>query len=343
MATTAPDSRVDATVLICTFNRAADLRDALASTLAQETGGRFTYEVLVVDNNSTDDTHEVVERLVEGGHSNLRYLFEGRQGRSNALRLGVSEARGHIYALADDDVIVGRDWLRTIVDTFGSRPDISFVGGKVLPLWEAPPPAWLTPRHWSAIALSDYGEQELVVDGTHRICLLAAAFRTHAVMAVGGYRDDLGVSKDRIGGTEDVDLFARLYRNGYTGLYLPSLIIHHKVAPHRTTKAYHRRWHIGHGRFYAVMRADDVEVGSHRLFDVPAHLYRQAAHDALRWLSCLVGGRSDDAFWYETRVRFFFGFLRERRSEFARGGGRMLQDIAAFVRSFAWRNSHPIR
>lgn len=332
-------SRVDATVLICTFNRASDLAEALTSILAQDTHGRFTFEVLVVDNNSTDGTRTVVEQFIAAGHSNVRYLFEGRQGRGYALRRGVSEARGHVYALADDDVIVGRDWLRTIVDTFCSRPDISFVGGKVLPLWEAPPPAWLTPRHWSAIALSDYGEQELVVDGTHQICLLAAAFRTEAVMAVGGYRDDLGVSKDKIGGTEDVDLFARLYRNGYTGLYLPSLIIHHKVAPHRTTKAYHRRWHVGHGRFYAVMRADDVEVGSHRLFDVPAHLYRQAARDALRWLSCLVRGRSDDAFWYETRVRFFVGFLRERRSGFARGGGRMLPDIAAFVRSFAWRNS----
>ena len=342
-STNPAESRVDATVLICTFNRAVDLGEALASVLAQDTGGRFNYEVIVVDNNSTDDTRNVVEALIAEGHVNLRYLFEGRQGRGHALRLGVSEARGTIYALADDDILVARHWLRTIVDTFGARPDISFVGGKVLPLWGAPPPRWLTPRHWSAIALSDYGNQELVVDSGHQICLLAAAFRTDAVKAVGGYGEALGVSSDRIGGTEDVDLFARLFRNGYRGLYIPDLTIQHKVVSNRTTKAYHRRWHVGHGRYYALMRADDVEVGSHRLFDVPAHLYRQAGADAIGWVTNRIRGRSDDAFWYETRVRFFYGFLRERRDEFVRRGGRTLRDLASFVRSFARRSSQQAR
>jgi len=341
MSTTTPSRpSIDATVLICSFNRAADLARALARALAQETGGRFTYEVLVVDNNSTDDTREVVETFITAGHSNLRYLFEGRQGRCHALALGISEARGRVYALSDDDVVVGPDWLRTIVDTFGTRPDISFIGGKVLPLWADRPPAWLTSRHWSAIALSDYGERELVVDRDNQICLLAGAFRTGAVRAVGGYRGGLGVSKDKIGGTEDVDLFARLYRSGHRGLYVPSLVIHHQVTANRTTKAYHRRWHIGHGRFYAVMRADEIEVGSHRLFGVPAHLYRQAAGDALQWLAHAVRGRFDEAFWYETRLRFFAGFLRERRRDFLRGGGGTIADVALFVRSFATRTSN---
>ena len=337
--TVPPQSPVDVTILICTYNRAAELAEALIPTLTQETDGRFTYEVLVVDNNSTDDTQQVVERLVGEGHSNLRYLFEGRQGRCYALMLGVAEARGRVYALADDDVIVERDWLRTIYDAFCAHPDISFVGGKVLPLWAAPPPKWLTSRHWSAIALSDYGNQELLVDRNKQLCLLAGSFRTDFVRAVGGYRGGLGVSKDAIGGTEDVDLFARLYRGGHKGLYLPNLAIFHKVGENRTTKAYHRRWHVGHGRFYAVMRAPEIEVGPHRLFDVPAHLYRQAAVDAWKWLSHTVRGRFDDGFWYETRLRFFFGFLRQRYRDFIDGGGRTAADVASFLRSFAWRNS----
>jgi glycosyltransferase involved in cell wall biosynthesis len=343
MPTSPPSSQstIDATVLICTFNRAADLSAALSCTLDQDTDGRFSYEVVVVDNNSTDDTRQVVEQFITAGHSNLRYLFEGRQGRCYALMRGISETRGRVYALADDDVMVGRDWLRTIVDTFCARPDVAFVGGKVLPLWEVEPGAWLTPRHWSAIALSDYGDQELVVDAGNQLCLLAASFRTDVVKAVGGYRGGLGVSKDRIGGTEDVDLFARLYRNGCKGLYVPGLVIGHKVASNRTAKTYHRRWHAGHGRFYAVMRADDIEVGSHRLFDVPAHLYRQAMTDAFGWAAHAVRGRFHDAFWYETRLRFFLGFLRERRRDFLRAGGSTIGDAAAFARSFAWRGFRP--
>jgi hypothetical protein len=117
-------------------------------------------------------------------------------------------------------------------------------------------------------------------------------------------------------------------------------VLHHKVTSNRTTKAYHRRWHVGHGRFYAAMRADDVEVGSRRLFDVPAHLYRQAAVDALAWLADALRGRFDDAFWYETRLRFFYGFLCERRRDFLRAGGRTIADVAAFVRSCARRKPH---
>jgi glycosyltransferase involved in cell wall biosynthesis len=334
-------SDVDATILVCTFNRAADLAEALTFTLAQDTGGLYTYEVLVVDNNSTDDTRQVVERLIAAGHSNVRYLFEGRQGRCHALVRGVSEARGRVYALVDDDVIVGRDWLRTIVEAFAARPDISFLGGKVLPLWGSDPPAWLTPRHWSALALSDYGEEELVVDRDNQLCLLAGAFRIDAVKAAGGYRPGLGVSKDAIGGTEDVDLFARLYQSGHKGLYLPNLVIHHKVTSNRTTKAYHRRWHVGHGRFYAAMREDHIELGAHRLFDVPGHLYRQAAADALYWLAHTLAGRFNDAFWYETRLRFFYGFFRERRRDFVRAGGSTLADAVAFVRSLVLRSSNP--
>jgi hypothetical protein len=76
------------------------------------------------------------------------------------------------------------------------------------------------------------------------------------------------------------------------------------------------------------------------LFGVPAHLYRQAAGDALQWLVHAVRARFDQAFWYETRLRFFSGFLRERRRDFLRGGGGTIADVAAFARSFATRTSN---
>jgi glycosyltransferase involved in cell wall biosynthesis len=332
MSLESPASPIDVTVLICTFNRASELHEALGYALAQDTGGRFSYEVLVVDNNSTDNTRQVVEQFIAAGHSHLRYLFEGRQGKSHALTTGVAAANGSIFAVSDDDVHVPADWLRTIVDTFRARPDVTFLGGKVLPLWETPPPPWLTSRHWSAIALSDYGPREFVVDSSKRICLLAGCFRTEVVRALGSYRVGLSVSKGQIGGIEDVDLFERLYDAGYKGLYVPQLAIGHKMPAARTGKAYHRRWHAGHGRFYAVMRAADVEVGSSRLFDVPAHLYRQAASDVWGWLASMLRGRFDDAFWHETRLRFFSGFFRERRRQFAGNGGRALADIGRFLR-----------
>jgi glycosyltransferase involved in cell wall biosynthesis len=327
---------VDLTVLVCTYNRCADLRELLESVIAQETRGAFTYEVLVVDNNSNDDTRGVVESFIAAGQGNFRYLFEGRQGRSYALNTGLGEARGAIYVLADDDIILPTDYLSNVFDAFQAHPEVTFVGGKVLPRWKGEVPPWLTPRHWSAIAMTDYGESEFYTDESHQICLLAGSFRRADVNAVGGYHQELGVSKGRIGGTEDVDLFARLFKAGRRGLYLPHVELYHKVEPERLTKAYHRRWHTGHGRHYAVMRAAEVENAKARLFDVPAHLYKQAAKDVAGWVQNSLRGRRDEAFWHETQLRFFAGFFSKRREDFLASGRRSsVGEIALFVRLLA--------
>lgn len=308
-------TRVDITVLVCTYNRSNDLRELLHSALAQDTGGEFTYEVLIVDNNSQDDTRAVAEAFLERGHRSLRYVFEPRQGRSYALNLGLRAARGQIYALADDDLILPENWLREIVSAFHAHPEASVVGGKVLPLFKGQSPPWLTRSHWSAIAMADYGDHPFIANAANPVCLLAGSFRLADVKAVGGYSGELGVSRDRIGGTEDVDLLSRLYKAGRHGVYVPQILVHHKVQPERLTKRYHRRWHLDHGRSYALMRDEAMERSAARIFGVPGHLYRAAAMDAVAWLKNVLRGRSEEAFWYETRLRFFAGFFRQRSRE----------------------------
>jgi glucosyl-dolichyl phosphate glucuronosyltransferase len=101
---------VDATILICTYNRAALLGPTLDSIAALRATGR-TWDVLVVDNNSTDDTRAVVQQRQAGYPVPLRYLFEGRQGKSYALNTGLSHAAGRIIAFTDDDVRVPDGWL----------------------------------------------------------------------------------------------------------------------------------------------------------------------------------------------------------------------------------------
>jgi glycosyltransferase involved in cell wall biosynthesis len=328
-----PRTAVDITLLVCTYNRANDLRELLETGLAQETGGAFTYEILVVDNNSSDDTRAVVERFIAAGHENLRYLFEGRQGKSHALNSGLQAVRGWAYVIADDDFVLPPDWVKGIYEGFRAHPEVSFVSGKVLPQWQSEPPAWLTTKHWSAIAMADYGEEEFITDQNHQVCLLACAFRLADVNAVGGYHGDLGPQKGRTGATEDLDLLKRLWKSGRTGLYLPHVAFYHKATSDRVTKEYHRRWHRDHGRSYAVMRAEETEAASTRLFDVPGHMYRAAAGDALSWLKCRLSGKADEAFWHEIHLRFFAGFFRQRRADFMsgepRGAGR---ELAAFMR-----------
>jgi glucosyl-dolichyl phosphate glucuronosyltransferase len=324
-----PPDAVDLTILVCTFNRSADLREMLETALAQETDGTFTYEVLVVDNNSTDDTRAVVHELIARGHSNLRYLFEGRQGKSSALNTGLAAIRGWIYTIADDDFILPSRWVAQIVSAFRRNPAASFVSGKVLPLWEGDVPTWLTREHWSAIALADYGDEEFYTDERRELCLLACSFRAADVEAVGGYRVGLSVSGESIGGVEDLEILQRLWKAGRKGLYLPGLSFLHKIPRVRTTKAYHRRWHTGHGRFYARLRDPTFERSAARLFDVPAHVYKDAAGAAWSWAGSVLRGSPDAAFAHETRIRFFVGFFGERRHS-ARG---IVAELAGFTRA----------
>src|SRR5256885_3014027 len=122
------------TVVIAAYNRSEMLKATLNSVLNQESNN-ISYEVIVVDNNSTDNTKQVVENLIVEGHQNLRYLFEPRQGCSHARNTGVAAACSEIIAFADDDVRVTKDWIANIKRAFDSHPEIDCVGGKVLPRW----------------------------------------------------------------------------------------------------------------------------------------------------------------------------------------------------------------
>lgn len=330
------ETAVDISLLVCTYNRCQDLHELLETALAQETGGEFSYEIVVVDNNSTDRTRATVADFIDAGHNKVRYFFEARQGKSYALNTALEVAKGWAYVITDDDFILPSNWLRDIYHAFRTHPEVAVISGKVLPRWQAETPRWLTRDHWSAIAMADYGEKPFYADEDNPICLLAGAFRRSAVQDAGGYRPELGVSADQIGGIEDLDILQRLWKAGYKALYQPHISFEHKVGPTRLTKTYHRLWHTGHGRFYAAMRDERMEGSIGYLLGVPAHLYRQAARDALGWLKCTVFRREAQAFVHETRLCFFRGFFSKRREDYLRDKSHsFLGDLWAFAKTLA--------
>ena len=276
---------------------------------------------------------------IAAGHANVRYVFEGRQGKSHALNTGLAAAAGSIYTITDDDFVLPPDWVMKIIHGFRDHPDASFVSGKVLPRWQGAVPAWLSPEHWSALAIADYGDEQFVASTERQVCLLACSFRKADVLAVGGYDAKLGVSAAAIGGVEDLEILQRLWAAGRHGVYLPSIWFWHKVQPGRLTKNYHRRWHTGHGRFYATLRDADFERSSARLFDVPAHVYGEALRLASAFALCTLTGRRSEAFRHEVKLRFLVAFAASRRRTFIQSGGNMIADIAAFALAMTRRRS----
>ena len=324
----------DITVVISSYNRCDRLHLALDSALDQVTGG-VSYEVILVDNNSTDATRGLVETYCDR-HSNLRYVFEPRQGVSYARNTGLALALSPIIAFADDDVQVARNWIATVKREFDSHPDVDCIGGRVLPRWTAPAPAWLSRDQWMPLALQDYGDNPLFVDQTNPLCLVTAnlAFRREVFAETGLFSTRLQRVRDGIGSTEDAEFLERFWRTGRRSLYVPDLLVETEVPLERLTKVYHRRWHAGHGHFVAIMRSETMERSAGRLFDVPAHLFKQAINDAAGLLKCELVGDRARAFLHETRLRFFLGFAKKRRRDYLDTTHRgILREVAALIRA----------
>lgn len=306
------NNEIEISVVIPTYNRSALLRSAVNSVLSQDI--ESTFEIVIVNNNSQDDTENVVASLIEDHPGKINYVVETQQGNAHARNRGVKTAQGSIIAFLDDDVAVEKNWLQSIKKVLDANSELSFVGGRVLPQWSGAPPSWLTPEQWSPLALLDYGADELTISGNMPRSLLTAniAFRKSVFDEVGMFSPHLQRVKNFIGSMEDTEFLLRVCRSGKEGKYLPDLIARAPVESERLTKAYHRRWHTGHGHFYAVMRDPEWERSKFHLLGVPSHLYKQTAMQAIGWILKSISGKSDAAFVAECRLRFFQGFFRQR-------------------------------
>jgi glycosyltransferase involved in cell wall biosynthesis len=282
-------------VLICTYNRSSFLRETLNAIQAASRRDDYDAEVIVVDNNSTDDTRAVVEAAGEAAIP-VRYVFEQRQGKSFALNRGLQAARGEVIAHTDDDVWPEPAWLDRIVDAFSAH-EITFAFGKVLPRWsQPPPPELLTSRAheiWGPLAILDYGDEPVAYvseDTAQRLPVGAnLAFRRQTLLDIGGWRTDLGKVNNTLISGEDHEIFHRLRRcNVYSGLYDPSIAVRHYVPPSRLTRAYFRRWFYWHGKTLARMPQEifyelDFQRVPH-VAGVPRFLYRQFLQQVGRWM-----------------------------------------------------------
>src|SRR5205807_9900415 len=150
--------------------------------------------------------------------------------------------------------------------------------------------------HWAPLALVDYGAGPLPVDAVNPICLVTAncSFRRRVFDAVGAFAPEFQLGEHGVlGSVEDHELQLRVLRAGGKIFYDPRIIVHAEIQLNRLGRAYHRRWHFGHGYFVALMHSDEMEqtrVGT--LFGVPAHLYRQAVDDLIGLAGAkLIGDR----------------------------------------------------
>lgn len=317
MNMTSAEKKPDVSVVIGTYNRAEVLRGAVESLLSQDSGGT-DYEVIVVDNNSSDDTRSTVENLRDKyGSDKLIYCFERTQGVSHARNRGIAVARGRLIAFTDDDIRPARNWISSVREGFNKFPHVDCIGGKVLPQPKTEFPVWLTTKHWTPLALLDLGDKPIELDVRDGPGLVAAnmAVRASVFTDVGLFQPQLQRVKNSIGSMEDHEFQLRLTAANKRLMYVPELVVHAHVLKERLTKDYHRRWYRGHGYFYAVMRAAEFENSKMRVLDVPAHVYRRALSDVYLWMKYRLKNEPELEFQHEVELSFFWGFFRKRLAD----------------------------
>jgi glycosyltransferase involved in cell wall biosynthesis len=316
-------------VVIATYERAEDLRQTLHSLAQMQPDG--PWEVIVVDNNSPDATRQVVDEAAATFPVELRYLFEREQGRSPALNAGIRAARGQIIATTDDDVRVPADWL-TRAGAGLEAYECDYVGGRVLPIWGAPPPSWI-PRtggqQWGVIALLDYGPN--AIEFAARVPLgVNMAFRRDAFERAGLFDPHTGRRAGTLLGQEVREWCVRARTAGLRGFYVPDLVLEHIIPADRLRKKYFRRWFYWRGISRALLYEKsglDMEKPEHvapapatvpHVAGVPRYLYRKALRRGRKLLAATIHRRAVESFEHELWLWFFAGIVRQR----ARDAGR---------------------
>lgn len=299
-------------VIIPSYNRASLLPSALNSLLAATVPPGLDVSITVIDNNSTDNTREVVESFQKRFGDRVQYCFEKQQGRSAALNAGIKSTTGDLIGVIDDDEEVDQNWFTVAFAALRSG-DLDFIGGPYVPRWSVQPPEWLPATYGAVIGLVDGGDKEVPFDENYSGILMGgnAVFTRSILAKVGPYSTWLGRTDKGLLSGEDEELYGRLLASGAKGRYLPQLVIYHHVPSDRLTKKYYRSWCFWRGVSLGLLEKTRQQDCAY-LFGVPRWHYRSAARGLIAGVAGWFAPAKREAFTSELALWDFLGLFYGR-------------------------------
>lgn len=291
-------------IIICTFNRQSQLKKVLYEIFRQFKELSLTsddikkvindIELIIVDNNSSDETGSMIFNMIsqkENGNLELKYLIEIEQGSSKARNRGIKESYGNTLAFLDDDILLDKNWLSQVYSLVKEKPQKFVRGTKVIPLWASDIPEWLSleppfeiiqscfPSHDYGeepkkypffIDLDDEQEEDFNFLGSlaERLNYFRNKFRRKVLNPIsacflasrdvfdelGDFRLDLGIQGKERGACEDTELFWRFIASGIEVIYEPRVKVYHPIPPTRMTKKFILTWYNLLGRTLAYIQ-----------------------------------------------------------------------------------------
>ena len=224
------------TIIIPTYNRCNIIGKTIESCFAQNYP-KDKYEIIIADNNSTDNTKQVILELQSRSPVNLKYIFEPRQGAHHARNTAAKESTGDFLYYTDDDMIADEDLLTNMTRVFEIDKNVAVVGGRVLPKWEFDPPDWLLKYFKDGtLSLIDRPEKLIIANFDIGIYSCHQMIRKEILFECGGFNPD--IAKETLIGNGETGLNIKILNKGYSFGYTSEAVSYHVIPRSRMTQKY---------------------------------------------------------------------------------------------------------
>ncbi|MGH8249494.1 MAG: glycosyltransferase [Steroidobacteraceae bacterium] len=230
-------------IVLCTFNRATMLRETLTCLASLEPAPGVRHEVVIVDNNSSDETQSVCREFETSATMPVACCVETAQGLSNARNRGLRQALGDVVVFTDDDIVVPSTWVRDYAAAY-RRHDADAVFGKIIPDWGGPRPNWYHAKLGPIYGALDYGDFETVVRN-RRQEFFGANFsvRRQLLAELGGFDPSLGRTPENLYISEERKIFLALASRGRKIVYSPAIQVRHRISDRMKARSYVRKYY----------------------------------------------------------------------------------------------------
>ena len=283
---------VKLSICICTYNRAQSLKGALSSVFSQIGPSPHAVELIVVDNNSTDDTAKVLDEY--RNTVAVRPIFERRQGLAHARNRAVREFSGDYLLFTDDDVRLDQAWLSAYENAIRRFPNADYFGGRVLPDWGQEKPHWIGAEPLALIdgvlVWFDRGAETRTFERTEQLPFGASfAVSRRLFDKIGLFRVDLGTVGKGLGRGEETEFLMRARNVGAEGVYVGEALSFHAVDPKRLQLRSLYRYGVASGKSHNAI-TDRAHRGGYgpALWFVLRGLYQAANGHGDRFRQCVI-------------------------------------------------------
>jgi glucosyl-dolichyl phosphate glucuronosyltransferase len=300
---------MDISIIICTYNRSHNITDCIDCLSSQKQMENLRWEIVLVDNNSTDGTDQIVRNIELNLSILLRYFFEPLQGLSYARNRGVKEAAGDYLVFIDDDIRVMPHWLRSIYDTFQACC-CDAVGGRIYIDSPKSLPQWIQPAMRATLGYRDFGSRQFIVDRLAEIPFGGnMSFRRDVFDKIGLFdtrmgRRGEGRKRRELFKDEEINLFCRLIEAGGIVYYQPNAIVIHKILPHQLEKMFFRIVHFNSGFQSGLLKEKQYRRS---FFGVPLDLFSGVLKALIMYFKVFIIKGPNIAFLHQLRVVSYIG------------------------------------